>query len=171
MSSETFDFHILYFSDIYFIFSLLKANPSDAAYPSAVSTKYAPYGKSVVIECNTDLSLPVEYSWAKFGPQMEPIYDRVRYYTSKLIQLLKRYCRFIFKKIYIFFLEKLNAVQCYWKKRRTILVHSIERNGENGHSNCSSRHWNHTFFPWLRQLSGFSHTSQHLSGIKHWSSL
>jgi hypothetical protein len=49
--------------------------PSDAASPS-VSTKYAPYGKSVVVECNTDLSLPVEYSWAKFGPQMEPIYDR-----------------------------------------------------------------------------------------------
>ncbi|XP_060879809.1 basement membrane-specific heparan sulfate proteoglycan core protein isoform X8 [Metopolophium dirhodum] len=49
--------------------------PSDAASPS-VSTKYAPYGKSVVIECNSDLSLPVEYSWAKFGPQMEPIYDR-----------------------------------------------------------------------------------------------
>ncbi|XP_050052982.1 basement membrane-specific heparan sulfate proteoglycan core protein-like isoform X1 [Aphis gossypii] len=49
--------------------------PSDAASPS-VSTKYAPYGKSVVVECNTDLSMPVEYSWAKFGPQMEPIYDR-----------------------------------------------------------------------------------------------
>ncbi|XP_025416415.1 basement membrane-specific heparan sulfate proteoglycan core protein isoform X4 [Sipha flava] len=49
--------------------------PSDAAFPS-VSSKYAPYGKSIVIECNTDLSPPVEYSWAKFGPQMEPIYDR-----------------------------------------------------------------------------------------------
>lgn len=52
------------------------ANPSDAALPT-VSTNYAPYGKSVVVECKTDLSSPVEYSWAKFGPQMEPIYDRV----------------------------------------------------------------------------------------------
>ncbi|XP_050533162.1 basement membrane-specific heparan sulfate proteoglycan core protein-like isoform X14 [Daktulosphaira vitifoliae] len=39
-------------------------------------TNYAPYGRSVVVECNTDLTSPVEYSWSKFGPQMEPIYDK-----------------------------------------------------------------------------------------------
>jgi len=63
---------------ILIVFIIYIATPSDAASPS-VSTKYAPYGKSVVVECNTDLSMPVEYSWAKFGPQMEPIYDRVRF--------------------------------------------------------------------------------------------
>lgn len=62
---------------------MFKAHPSDAAFPS-VSTWYSPYGKSVVIECKTDLSLPVEYSWAKFGLQMEPIYDRVRYIKMHL---------------------------------------------------------------------------------------
>jgi hypothetical protein len=77
-------FHCIRFILVTIICSVCVATPSDAAFPS-VSSKYAPYGKSIVIECNTDLSPPVEYSWAKFGPQMEPIYDRVSYIKIKSI--------------------------------------------------------------------------------------
>lgn len=78
--------------------------------------------------------------------------------------------RYVFRRYNVnsvFILEKLNAVQRYRKERGTVLVHGVQRHGENGHTDRPRRHRSRTVFPWHRQLLGVPDTRQHLLGIKH----